>query len=414
MKTEKRSIVVIGAGPAGLAAAIAAYNAGAEDILILERDTRLGGILNQCIHDGFGLHYFNEALSGPEYAQRFIDKLRDTSIEIRSDSMVLSLTSERVLEVSSSSGYSRIEAKSVILAMGCRERTAGAISLPGSRPAGIYTAGAAQNFVNMQNIMIGKRIVILGSGDIGLIMARRMTLEGAKVEEVLEIMPYSSGLPRNIQQCLNDYDIPLHLNTTVLQVHGRERLEGLTLAKVDEKHHPIESTKRYIQCDTLLLSVGLIPENELSRQANVNLHPITGGAYVNENLMTSTEGIFACGNVLHVHDLVDHVSEESELAGQSAVKYAAGKELKIDKEMIKLTPGNGVRYCLPHQISGKNDVIISLRVKEPNRNRHILIHENNHNIAKEKIVRLHPAEMLRINVKASNLKSCREIKVSIA
>ena len=414
MKTEKRDIVIIGAGPAGMAAAVSAYKAGARDILVLERNTRLGGILNQCIHDGFGLHYFKEALSGPEYAQRFVDKLCNTSVEIRLDSMVLNLSSECILEVSSSSEYTRIKAKSVILAMGCRESTAGAISLPGSRPAGIYTAGTAQNLVNIQNIMVGKRIVILGSGDIGLIMARRMTLEGVKVEEVLEIMPYSSGLPRNIQQCLNDYNIPLRLSTTVIQVHGNKRLEGLTVAEVDNKLQPIESSSRFIPCDTLLLSVGLIPENELSRQANVNLHSVTGGALVDEHLMTSTQGIFACGNVLHVHDLVDHASEEAEHAGQNAAIYVAGEKNKTIKDAITLTPGNGVRYCLPQHISGKSDVIISLRVNEPSRNRHILIHDDKHNVTKKKIIRLHPAEMLRVKVNASSLKNCKNLKVSVA
>ena len=413
MKIEERDIVIIGAGPAGLAAAVSAHDAGAEDVLILERDTRLGGILNQCIHDGFGLHYFKEALSGPEYAQRFVDKLKDTNIEIRSGCMVLNLTENRILEISSKDGYSCIKAKSVVLAMGCRERTAGAISLCGSRPAGVYTAGAAQNFINMQNIMVGKRTVILGSGDIGLIMARRMTLEGAKVEEVLELMPYSSGLPRNIQQCLNDYDIPLHLSTTVLKVHGRERLEGITVAKVDEKLKPIESTKRYIPCDTLLLSVGLIPENELARQAEVKIHPVTGGAFVNELLMTSTEGIFACGNVLHVHDLVDHVSDESEHAGRSAVRYAAGEKLKITKNAISLVPEGLVRYCLPQQILGNNDVTVSLRVGEVGRNRYVVIYEGECEIARKKMVRIHPAEMIRIKIKAVNLKNCKELKVKI-
>ena len=315
----KYDIVVIGGGPAGLSAAIAAYDAGCRSILILERDVQLGGILNQCIHNGFGLHTFGEELTGPEYAARYITQALERKIEYKLNTMVLSISEDKhITAVDREEGLIEIDAKAILLTMGCRERSRGALNIPGYRPAGIYSAGTAQRLVNMEGYMPGRRVVILGSGDIGLIMARRMTLEGAKVLVVAELLPYSGGLKRNIVQCLDDFDIPLYLSTTVVEIHGQEHLTGVTLAQVDDKRLPIPGTERYIPCDTLLLSVGLLPENELTRQAGAALDAVTGGPVVDETLATSLPGVFACGNVLHVHDLVDFVSQEAAAAGRSA------------------------------------------------------------------------------------------------
>ena len=355
-------IAVIGGGPAGLAAALEAWRAKPElKILVIERDHEVGGILQQCIHNGFGLHFFGEELTGPEYAGRFIEEVKKTNVEIITDTMVLELSNDRkILAVSAENGLIEIEAKAVVLAMGCRERTRGALNIPGYRPAGVYTAGCAQRLVNMEGYMPGKRVVILGSGDIGLIMARRMTWEGAKVEVVAEIMPYSSGLNRNIVQCLVDNDIPLKFNHTVTNIKGRERVEAVTIAEVDPATRlPIPGTEETYECDTLLLSVGLIPENELTTGAGVEIDRVTSGAVVDETRQTSIPGVFACGNVLHVHDLVDNVSNEAMLAGRSAAAYAAG-EVKADTEYYAVNATNGVRYAVPQRISkdaeGKVDV----------------------------------------------------------
>ena len=355
-------IAVIGGGPAGLAAALEAWRAKPElKILVIERDHEVGGILQQCIHNGFGLHFFGEELTGPEYAGRFIEEVKKTNVEIITDTMVLELSNDRkILAVSAENGLIEIEAKAVVLAMGCRERTRGALNIPGYRPAGVYTAGCAQRLVNMEGYMPGKRVVILGSGDIGLIMARRMTWEGAKVEVVAEIMPYSSGLNRNIVQCLVDNDIPLKFNHTVTNIKGRERVEAVTIAEVDPATRlPIPGTEETYECDTLLLSVGLIPENELTTGAGVEMDRVTSGAVVDETRQTSIPGVFACGNVLHVHDLVDNVSNEAMLAGRSAAAYAAG-EVKADTEYYAVNATNGVRYAVPQRISkdaeGKVDV----------------------------------------------------------
>lgn len=342
-------VLVVGAGPAGMAAAIAAREAGVENLLVLEREQNMGGILRQCIHNGFGLHRFKEELTGPEYAQRDIDKVLELGIEVRTGTTVLSVDENRfVTAVSRENGVQLFEAGAIILAMGCRERPRGALATPGTRCAGIYSAGTAQKFVNLEGYMPGKRVVILGSGDIGLIMARRMTLQGAKVLACVELMPYSSGLNRNIVQCLQDYDIPLYLSHTVIDIQGRERLSGVTVAQVDEKRQPIPGTEKHFDCDTLLLSVGLIPENELTQQAKVEMSPLTQGAVVDDTLQTSREGIFACGNVLHVHDLVDFVSAESFKAGKAAAEYVQGK--KREGHFVSLKDGDGVRGVVPQRL----------------------------------------------------------------
>ena len=396
-------LVIIGGGPAGMSAAIAAYEQGIKDILILERDDSLGGILKQCIHNGFGLHKFKEELTGPEYAWKYEEKVRELNIPFKLNTMVLDITKDKIITATNSTdGIFTIEAKAIILAMGCRERSKGALNIPGSRPAGIFSAGTAQKFVNIDGYMPGKEVVILGSGDIGLIMARRMTLEGAKVKAVCELMPYSGGLARNIEQCLNDFDIPLKLSHTVVEIHGDKRLTGVTIAKVDGNRKPIPETKEYIACDTLLLSVGLIPENELSKSANISLSNITSGAYVDQDRQTSVEGIFACGNVLHVHDLVDFVSEEAEIAGISAANYIKGiNELKTN---ISIKTDGKVRYTVPSTITTLKDVKVYFRVSDVFKNVNILVKNNDNVILRKKKAKVAPGEMEAILLKKELLE----------
>ena len=399
----QHDIVVIGGGPAGMAAAVAAYDAGCQDVVILDRELQLGGILMQCIHNGFGLHKLGRELTGPEYAAEYADMVSRRGILVYTETMVSSVSPERLVTAQNRSGIIKIQAKAVILAMGCRERSRGALNISGSRPAGIYSAGTAQKLVNCMGYQVGKRVVILGSGDIGLIMARRMCYEGAKVEAVCELMPYSGGLQRNIVQCLEDFDIPLYLNTTVVQIHGQRRLEGVTIAQVDSDRQVMEGTQRYIPCDTLLLSVGLIPENELTRAAGIPLDPVTNGAVVDENCQTQIPGIFACGNVLQVHDLVDYVSEEAERAGRGAAGFVQGIG-KADTA-IETRPGNGVRYVLPQKICSRDsDVDLFLRVTRPFGKVRFLVKDGEKEIASAKRLKAAPGEMEKLTIKASVLK----------
>ena len=402
-------LVIIGGGPAGMSAALAAYDAGIRDLLILERDEKLGGILQQCIHNGFGLHRFGEELTGPEYAWRYEKEVIEKKIPTLLNTMVLDITPDKVITATNSeSGVFQLKAKAVILAMGCRERSRGALNIAGTRPAGIYSAGTAQKYVNLKGYLPGKEVVILGSGDIGLIMARRMTLEGSKVHAVCELMPYSGGLARNIEQCLNDFNIPLKLSHTVVEIHGRERLEGVTIAKVDERRRPISETREYIPCDTLLLSVGLIPENELSKTADVTLDRVTSGAVVDQDRETETEGIFACGNVLHVHDLVDFVSEEAEVAGKSAAAYILGNEKK--KLHIPLSTDGKVRYTVPQVITAEKDVTAYFRVADVYRNVTLKVLDGERVVAQKKKSRMAPGEMESITLKASAFADAKELK----
>ena len=411
-------VLVIGAGPAGLAAAIAAKKAGVDNLIVLEREDHPGGILRQCIHNGFGLHRFKEELTGPEYAQRDIDTAQEMGIDIRTGVTVLSVSNEkRVTAVSRENGLQIFEAKSIVLAMGCRDRPRGALAIPGTRCAGIYSAGTAQKFVNLEGYMPGRRVVILGSGDIGLIMARRMTLQGAKVLACVELMPYSSGLNRNIVQCLQDYNIPLYLSHTVIDIQGRERLSGVTVAKVDENRRPIPGTEMQFECDTLLLSVGLIPENELSAGAGVALSPVTSGAVVSDTLETSVPGVFACGNVLHVHDLVDHVSNESFRAGEMAARYAQG-ERRTGRE-IPVRDGKGVRGVVPQKLllsDGCTGVDLMFRPDQVYRDHYLTVYADGKPLSSLKKMILTPGEMVVQPLNEKMLAACKdagEITVAI-
>lgn len=407
-------IVIIGGGPAGLAAAVSAHENGIDSVLILERDKELGGILNQCIHNGFGLHTFKEELTGPEYAARFIEQVKEQNIEYKLNTMVMDISREKVITaMNREEGLFEIQAKAVVLAMGCRERSRGALNIPGYRPAGIFSAGTAQRLVNMEGYLPGREVVILGSGDIGLIMARRMTFEGAKVKVVAELMPYSGGLKRNIVQCLDDYGIPLKLSHTIIDIKGKERLEGVILAQVDERGTPIKGTEEEYSCDTLLLSVGLIPENELSGGMGVEMNPVTSGPVVNESLETNLEGVFACGNVLHVHDLVDFVSEEARAAGKNAAKYVKQGSAKGNQRSIRLNPTQGVRYTVPcviHPDRMEDSMTVRFRVGNVFKNCYISVYFNEERVIHKKRPVVAPGEMEDVKLSREKLLAYPNLK----
>ena len=412
----KKDLVIIGGGPAGMSAAVSAYESGVKDILILEREHSLGGILKQCIHNGFGLHKFGEELTGPEYAYRYEKLVEEYKIPYMTDTTVIGLDADKtVTATNAEKGCFKIKAKAVILAMGCRERSRGAVNTAGTRAAGVFSAGTAQKYVNIDGYMPGKSVVILGSGDIGLIMARRMTLEGAKVKAVCEIMPYSGGLTRNIVQCLNDFDIPLKLSHTVLKIHGNERVTGVTIAKVDERRNAIPGTEEFIECDTVLYSVGLIPENELTRGAGIALDRITSGAKVDENRETEMEGVFSCGNVLHVHDLVDFVSEEAEIAGKGASELILGMSTTEKlASPITLEAVSGVRYTVPQMITGNNAVSVFFRVADVYKNATIIVKDGEEVVYKKKKMHLAPGEMERVELKKEVIENNKSGKLTFS
>lgn len=408
------NVVVVGGGPAGLGAAVEAKRNGAKDVLIIERDRELGGILNQCIHNGFGLHEFKEELTGPEYAHKFIEMVKEEKIDYMLDTMVLNISEDKTIEALGEEGIINIQADAIVLAMGCRERTRGAIDIPGYRPAGVYNAGAAQRLSNMEGCMVGKEIVIYGSGDIGLIMARRMTLEGAKVKAVVEINPHSSGLTRNIVQCLDDFNIPLMLSTGITHIDGKERVKGVTLCKLDEKRNPIKGTEEYISCDTVLLSVGLIPENELSVEAGVNLDTKTSGPIVNNSMATNVDGVFACGNVVHVHDLVDFVTKESKIAGKNAALYSLNKLNKGNE--VKTSAGEGIIYVVPQSVNvdGDEDVNLFMRVRQIYKNKKLVVKSDDKVILEKKRLHMIPSEMENIKISKDLFKDIKgNITVSV-
>lgn len=408
---KKHDVVIIGGGPAGLAAAVKLKQQGIDDILIIEREKQLGGILRQCIHDGFGLTRFGETLSGPEYSQRFIDMVEELKIPYITNATVIDLSGDKIVRAATQDGLLQVQAKAVILTMGCRERTRGALAIPGSRPSGVYNAGVAQSYINLFNTMVGKEVIIMGSGDIGMIMARRMTLEGAHVKAVFEVLPYPSGLPRNIEQCLNDYDIPLYLSHSVVNIKGDTRIEGVTVVQVDENMRPIPETEKDFSCDTLVLSVGLIPENELSIEAGVLLDNRTKGAVVDENYQTGVPGIFAAGNVLHVHDLVDFVSQEAERLADGVAAYL--KDGKLPKCDIMIEPDAAIGHVIPQKVSGQQDFGLSMRVRKPLKKCCVAVKQGDVELKTVKLPKANPAEMIQFVVPAEKIKADEKIEVSV-